>query len=130
MNTERAESNMIGRVTGAALACLWFSAALGASEPFRIVHNQNFPPLMMVENGKSVGLGVDVLRAAAVRAGIELAFVPVTIEHQLPSLKDGRADALLSADTPERRQILDFGVPVVMTGGALYVRAPNPTPET
>jgi polar amino acid transport system substrate-binding protein len=114
MNTERAESNMIGHVAGAALACLWFSAALGASEPFRIAHNQNLPPFMMVQDGKSVGLGVDVLRAAAVRAGIELAFVPVTIEHQLASLKDGRADALLSADTPERREMLDFGAPVVI----------------
>lgn len=121
---------MIGRKTGAALACLWVSAAPGTAEPFRIAHNQNLPPLYMVQDGKSVGLGIDVLRAAAGRAGIELAFVPLTIEHQLPSLKDGRADGLLSADTPERRQILDFGAPVMMTGGALYVRAPNPTPET
>ena len=120
---------MIGRVARAMLAC-WFSAPPSAAEPFRIAHNQNLPPLMMVQDRKSVGLGVDVLRAAAVRAGIELAFVPLTIEHQLPSLKDGRADGLLSADTPERRQILDFGAPVVMTGGALYARAPNPTPET
>jgi polar amino acid transport system substrate-binding protein len=121
---------MIGRMAVVALTCLCFSASPGAAEPFRIAHNQNLPPLMMVQDGKSVGLGVDVLHAAAMRAGIELAFVPLTIEHQLPSLKDGRADGLLSADTPERRQILDFGAPVVMTGGALYVRAPNPTPQT
>ena len=100
---------MIGRLAGVAFTCLWVSATPAASEPFRIAHNQNLPPLYMVQDGKSVGLGVDVLRAAAVRAGIELGFIPVTIEHQLPSLKDGRADALLSADTPERRQILDFG---------------------
>jgi ABC-type amino acid transport substrate-binding protein len=104
---------MIARM--AVLTCLYFSASPSAAEPFRIAHNQNLPPLMMVQDGKSVGF--DILRAAAMRAGIELAFVPVTIEHQLPSLKDGRADGLLSADTPERRQILDFGAPVVMTGG-------------
>jgi polar amino acid transport system substrate-binding protein len=118
---------MIGRLAGAVLAC---SATTAAAEPFRIAHNQNLPPLYMVQDGKSVGLGVDLLRAAAVRAGIELVFVPVTIEHQFPSLKDGRADGLLSADTPERRQTLDFGAPVMKTGGALYVRAPNPTPDT
>lgn len=74
---------MIGRKTGAALACLWVSAAPDAAEPFRIAHNQNLPPLYMVQDGKSVGLGIDVLRAAAGRAGIELAFVPLTIEHAL-----------------------------------------------
>ena len=121
---------MIDRLAGVALACLWVLATPAAAEPFRIAHNQNLPPLYMVQDGKSVGLGIDVLRAAAGRVGIELAFVPLTIEHQLPSLKDGRADGLLSADTPERRQILDMGAPVAMTGGALYVRAPNPTPET
>jgi hypothetical protein len=77
-------------MAGAALACLWFSAAPGAAEPFRIAHNQNLPPLIMVQDGKSVGLGVDVLRAAALRAGIELAFVPLSIENQLPSLKYSR----------------------------------------
>lgn len=119
---------MIGRTGGAVLLCFWFSGA--AAEPFRIAHNQSLPPLVQVENGKSVGLAVDLLRAAAARAGVDLAFVPVTIEQQMPSLKDGRADALLSADTPERRQSLEFSAPVLITGGALYVRAPNPTPET
>ncbi len=120
---------MIGRMVGAALLCFWLSGAARAAEPFRIAHNQSLPPLIEVRDGKSVGLAVDILRAAAARAGIDLAFLPVTIEQQMPSLKDGRADALLSADTPERRQSLDFSAPVLITGGALYVRVPNPTPE-
>ena len=119
---------MTARIAGAALVCIGFSTP-GAAEPFRIAHNQNLPPFFMVQDGKSVGLGVDVLRAAAVWSGIEVAFVPVTIEHQLPSLKDGRADGVLLADTPERREMLDFGAPVVITGGALFVRAPNRTPD-
>ena len=77
-----------------------------------------------------MGLAVDIVRAAATRAGIDVAFVPVTIEQQMPSLKDGRAEALLSANTPERQQLLDFSAPVLMTGGALYVRAPTSTPES
>src|SRR4030081_3339170 len=79
ISTEHAESNMIGRMVGAAVACIWASATPGAAEPVRGAHNQTLPPLMMVQDGKSVGLGIDVLRAAAGRAGIELAFVPLTI---------------------------------------------------
>jgi ABC-type amino acid transport substrate-binding protein len=86
--------------------------------------------LVEVQEGKSVGFAIDIVRAAADRANIEVVFVPVTIEHQMPSLKDGRADALLSANTPERQQLLDFSDPVLMSGGGLYVRAPSPTPES
>jgi ABC-type amino acid transport substrate-binding protein len=59
------------------------------------------------------------------RVNIDVVFVPVTIEEQMPSLKEGRADALLSANTSERQQFLDFSDAVLMT-----VRAPNPTPES
>ena len=121
---------MIGRLVVTALSCVWISGATEAAETFRIAHNRSLPPLVEVQEGKSVGLAVDILRAAAARAGINVVFVPVTIEQQMPSLKDGRAEALLSANTPERQQLLDFGAPVLMTGGALYVRAPNPTPES
>ena len=44
--------NMIIRLVGAALACLCFSVSPGAAEPFRIAHNQNLPPLYMVQDGK------------------------------------------------------------------------------
>jgi ABC-type amino acid transport substrate-binding protein len=115
---------------GTALLFLWLSGAPGAAEPVRIAHYQLLPPFAEVQDGKSVGLAIDILRAAAARTGIDLVFVPVTIEQQMPSLTDGRADALYTAITPERRQLLDFSTPVLTTGGALYVRAPNPTPES
>jgi ABC-type amino acid transport substrate-binding protein len=120
---------MIGRIIGTALLCCWFSGTARAAEPFRIAHNQSLQPLLDVQDGKSVGLAVDIVRAAAARAGIDVVFVPMTIEQQMPSLKDGRADAVLFANTPERQQTLDFSSPVLMTGGALFVRAPSPTPE-
>jgi ABC-type amino acid transport substrate-binding protein len=102
----------------------------GGAEPVRIVHLNEFPPIFDVRDGKSVGLAADIIRAAAVRAGVEVVFVPETIEQQMPALTNGRADALYAAITPERRQLLDFGAPILMTGGALYVRAPNLTPES
>ena len=121
---------MIGRMIGTALWFLWLSGAPGAAETMRIAHVNDFPPIAEVQDGKSVGLAIDILRAAAARTGIDLVFVPVIIEHQMPSLTDGRADALYTAITPERRQLLDFGASVLTTGGGLYVRAPNPTPDS
>jgi ABC-type amino acid transport substrate-binding protein len=117
-------------ITLALLVCLWTSGALVAAEQVRITHNQVFPPYAEVQEGKSVGLAVDIIRAAAARAGIDVVFVPLTIEQQMPALKDGRADATLSGISPERQQFLDFSAPVIATGAGLYVRAPSATPES
>jgi len=115
---------------GAAVVALSVASSSVTAEPFRIAHNQRLPPLAEVKDGQSVGLAIDLVRAAAARAGIDVTFVPVTIEQQMPALKNGSADALLGADTPERRQVLRYSSTVVMTGGSLYVRAPSPTPES
>jgi ABC-type amino acid transport substrate-binding protein len=120
---------MITRCLAVTLFCLGFSQVSGAQQ-FRIAHNRSLPPLAEVQEGKSVGLAIDIVRAAAMRVNIDVVFVPVTIEQQVPSLKEGHADALLSANTSERQQFLDFSDPVLMTGAALYVRAPNPAPES
>ena len=119
---------MSGRIVGIVLGCLWLSGA-AAAETMRITHNHVFPPFAEVRDGTSVGLGVDIIRAAAARAGIDVVFVPLTIEQQMPALRDGRADATFSGVSPERRETLDFSDAVVTTGGALYVRAPEATPE-
>jgi len=37
---------------------------------------------------------------------------------------------MLSSTNPERRQTFDFTAPLVITGGALFVRAPLPSPES
>jgi hypothetical protein len=57
----------IGRTILATLSYLWVLQA--AAETVRITHNQPFPPFTEVKNGKSEGLAVDILRAAAGRVG-------------------------------------------------------------
>jgi polar amino acid transport system substrate-binding protein len=101
-----------------------------ASQPFRIVHNDSLPPLVGGVDGKSVGYAIDIVRAAAGRSGLDVTFMPAAIDQQIPTITGGGADAVLSANTPERRESLDFSDPVVMTGGALYVLSPRPTPDT
>jgi polar amino acid transport system substrate-binding protein len=63
------------------------------------------------------------------RAGTSIELVPVPLEQMELALRDGRAAvAFPMAVTPERRETFDFSETLLMTGGALYVRAPEPTP--
>jgi ABC-type amino acid transport substrate-binding protein len=125
------------REIGAALALsslLFFQATLAhaqrGGEPIRIAHAQDFPPLAEVRDGKSEGLAIDILRAAAARAGVEVQFVAVPFEQVHLTLADGRAEAVFPlAITPERRQLFDFTEGLLVTGGTLYVRAGNVPPE-
>jgi ABC-type amino acid transport substrate-binding protein len=97
----------------------------------RIAHDRDFPPFAAAEDGQSSGLAVDILRAAATRVGVEVEFLPVALEQGQETLEDGRADAYFPlAITPERRQSLDFSDALVVTGGALYGRAPSVPPES
>jgi polar amino acid transport system substrate-binding protein len=90
---------------------------------------EHFPPFVEVKDSKPTGLAVDIVRAAAAKAGIDVDFVPVPFDQVHGTLKDGRADAIFPiAITPEREAVYDFSAPLLMTGGAIFVRAPNPTP--
>src|SRR5215203_5816884 len=81
------------------------------------------------KDGRSSGLAVDIFAAAMQRASLGFELVPVPLEQMELSLRDGRADAAFPiAVTPERRETLDFSDTLLTTGGALYVRAPEPTP--
>jgi len=123
------------RKIGAALtlaSLLLFQPTLAqrGAEPVRIAHAQDFPPLAEVRDGKSEGLAVDILRAAAMRAGVEVQFVAVPFEQVHLTLADGRAEGVFPlAITPERRQLFDFTEGLLVTGGTLYVRAGNVPPE-
>ena len=100
------------------------------AETIRIAHNRLLPPFAEVKDGKTVGLVVDIFRAAAERAGYQVEFFPVPIEQMEAALKDGSAVATIpTAITAERRQTMDFTDLLLMTGGAIYVRAGEPTPD-
>ena len=100
------------------------------AEPVRMAYTDVAPPFNELKGGEAQGLSVDIVRAAAGQAGIEIDFVPVPFEQLQRTLEDGRADVLLSFTiTPERLARFDFSDPIVITGGALFVRAPETTPE-
>jgi len=100
------------------------------TRPVRIAHQVDFMPIADVKDGQSVGLGVEIVRAAAERARIDVEFVPVPFEQVQKTLDDGRAVAIFPlAMTPERQRLFDFSVPIYEGGGGLFVRAPGATPK-
>jgi len=114
----------------AAAFCTLLSVLCANAETVRFAHQEHFPPFVDSQNGETVGLFVDVLNAAANRAGIEPRFLAVPFPEVQRTLIDGRADAIFPlAITPERRADFDFADVFLTTGGALYVRAPQATPD-
>ena len=122
---------MIKHAFTALLLSLSMAAPSKAVEQVRIAYNKLLPPFAEAKDGKAVGVVVDIVRAAAERAGYSVEFLPVPLEQMEASLKEGRALAVMpAAASPERRERMDFSDTLMMTGGALYVRAPEPTPDS
>src|SRR3974390_1558778 len=120
---------MLARAVSLSLICISLLSQAMA-QPVRIAHDQNFPPFSMSIDGNSQGLAVDILRAAAARAGIEIVFVPVPFDQRQLTLENGQADAYFPLSiTPERQQSFDFSEVLVVTGGSVFVRAPNVPPD-
>ncbi len=125
------KGNMLGRILLLALMGLSMARLPAAAETIRIACQDNFPPFVEVKDGKPVGLVMDTLNAAAARANFEVQFVLVPFDQVQGTLDDGRAQAIVPlAITAERQQTFDFSAPILMTGGAFFVRAPSPTPQT
>jgi polar amino acid transport system substrate-binding protein len=77
------------------------------------------------EKGDIVGFDVDVVRAAAQRAGIEVKFINTPWEGIFNALKQGDRDLLASSITitPERQQSMDFSDPYFDAHQLIAVRA-------
>jgi polar amino acid transport system substrate-binding protein len=115
---------------GGLAAGLAFLSLSTNGQTLRVAHAESFPPYAESRDGRSQGMAVDILRAAAAKAGLQITFVIVPFEQLQRTLEDGRADAIFPTGiTPERRKTLDFSAPLLSTGGSLYVRAPAQAPD-
>jgi polar amino acid transport system substrate-binding protein len=121
---------MISLLRAAATACLASLPFAAGAQAVRLAHAESFPPYAESREGRSEGMAVDLVRAAAAKAGLEVAFVIVPFEELQRTVEDGRADAIFPTGiTPERRKTLDFSAALLSTGGSLYVRAPAQAPD-
>jgi len=70
---------MIRRIAITAFFCLLHSGVQAVAEPVRIAYAEVFPPFTELKDGKAEELAVDILRAAAARAGVNVELVPVPL---------------------------------------------------
>ncbi|MGJ7525235.1 basic amino acid ABC transporter substrate-binding protein [Variovorax sp. GB1P17] len=80
------------------------------------------------EKGDAVGFDIDVVKAVAAKAGIEVKFVNTPWEGIFNSLDQGDRDLLVSAITitDERRQTMDFSQPYFDAKQLIAVKADSP----
>lgn len=96
----------------------------------RIGIDARFEPFSQVDPGGTPrGLLIERLQAVFARAAIEFEFVPSTLAEVEQALADGHIDLIgFKGVTAARRRTLDFSLPLMATGAALFVAAPGPAP--
>ena len=81
----------------------------------------------MYDDGQPAGLVVDALAPAAEalrRAGVKVDWIPLPLDGQEQALAEGQVDLLAGLGmTTERAARLEFGKPLVRSGGALFALA-------
>lgn len=87
-----------------------------------------FPPFNAVTPaGELEGLDLDVAREVCRRAALECTFIAQDWDSQIPSLVAGKFDAVLTmGPSPERREVIDFSNPYVITPDTFLVDANGP----
>jgi len=97
-------------------------------DTFRLVHIEPFEPFAAVKGGKSEGLSIDILTEALSRVKLKVVFIGAHQDKEQDLLSKGEADGLaFFGINPERKKTFDFSNPYLITGGALFVKYPNPS---
>lgn len=84
----------------------------------------DYPPFALVQpDGSAAGFSVDLLKAAAQAAGLEVNIVVGPWHEIKQKLADGHLDVLpLVSYSQEREKIFDFTVPYLQMHGTIFVR--------
>ena len=87
-----------------------------------------FPPFnLTTPGGELQGLDLDVIKEVCKRANFECNIVAQDWDSQIPSLLAGKFDVVLTmGPNPERRKVIDFSDPYVITPNTFLVPAAGP----
>lgn len=99
---------------GTALAGLLFAASAQAAKVYQVATDAAYAPFeFQNEKREVVGFDIEVLKAIAAKAGIEVKFTNTPWEGIFATLNTGERDIVISAVTitPERQQSMDFSEP-------------------
>lgn len=76
--------------------------------PYQVVVN-HAPPYRIIDQGNFSGIYIDILKAAALEAKIELAFIHVPFKRALQKMQTGQADIMLGPTrTAERERFMHY----------------------
>lgn len=105
---------------GAALAKEWKTVTVGVEGAF--------PPFnSTTPTGELEGLDLDVIKDVCKRAELDCKIVAQDWDSQIPSLLAGKFDVVLTmGPNPERRKVIDFSDPYVITPNTFLVGADSP----
>jgi ABC-type amino acid transport substrate-binding protein len=105
------------------------AATARAERVYRLAFDSAFLPFSGINDGVATGLGVDIVSEASRRAGLSVVLIPVPFNERIDVVKSGRADGIFPfPESDEYRGDFDFSMPLLMTGGAFFVLAPQETP--
>ena len=87
-----------------------------------------YPPFGFIDNGRQIGLDVDLGNEIARRMGVKLKFENVDFRGIIAALTSGRVDTLITAltSTPEREKAILFSEPYFDGGIGGAYRVDNP----
>ncbi|WP_179632115.1 transporter substrate-binding domain-containing protein [Clostridium peptidivorans] len=87
----------------------------------------NFPPFEYLdENHTYVGFNVDLIRAVALRSGIEVKFNPMKWEDACEKLEQGEVDIIQGMKrTTERDKLYDFSEEILTNSQSIFVLSEN-----
>ncbi|MBC2886375.1 transporter substrate-binding domain-containing protein [Ochrobactrum sp. CM-21-5] len=105
---------------GTALAKEWKTVTVGVEGAF--------PPFNLTSpSGELKGLDLDVIKEVCKRAELDCKIVAQDWDSQIPSLLAGKFDVVLTmGPNPERRKVIDFSDPYVITPNTFLVAAQGP----
>ncbi|MFK3666714.1 transporter substrate-binding domain-containing protein [Ochrobactrum teleogrylli] len=106
--------------SGSVLAKDWKAVTVGVEGAF--------PPFNLTSPGGELqGLDLDVMKEVCKRAKLECNIVAQDWDSQIPSLLAGKFDVVLTmGPNPERRKVIDFSDPYVITPNTFLVPADGP----
>jgi ABC-type amino acid transport substrate-binding protein len=112
------------------LSVLALTLHAGAAETVCLAHDDPFPPFALQKDGGSEGIIIDILQEALKRVNIQPVFIPAHMDKIQDLVKAEKADGLAFLGiTADRQKLYDFSEPLLITGGALFVKAPQLSPS-
>jgi len=101
--------------------------AAEGKDTFKLAHIEKFEPFAVAKEGRSEGLAIDIITEALSKVNLKPLFVGDRQDKLEALLAKGEVDgwAFLGIN-PERRKTYDFSDPYLISGGALFVKSPNP----